>query len=125
MIDKLYCVQYNVSMVSYKIEYLITPTGKAPIIDWLNSLDNSTRKRITQRILRLEDGNFGDSKKLSNDISELRFTIGKGYRVYYTVINNIVVLLINAGDKSQQSKDILKAQKLLNEWRSNNWKKEK
>lgn len=120
MIDKLYCIQYNISMVSYKIEYLITPTGKAPVIDWLNSLDNSTRKRITQRILRLEDGNFGDSKKLSNDISELRFTIGKGYRVYYTVINNIVVLLINAGDKSQQSKDILKTQKLLNEWRSNN-----
>lgn len=113
-------MQYNINMVSYKIEYLITPTGKTPIIEWLNSLDNSTRKRIAQRILRLEDGNFGDSKKISNDISELRFTIGKGYRVYYTVVNNIVVLLINAGDKSQQSKDILKAQKLLNEWRLNN-----
>lgn len=65
-------------------------------------------------------GISGIQKKISNDISELRFTIGKGYRVYYTVVNNIVVLLINAGDKSQQSKDILKAQKLLNEWRLNN-----
>lgn len=65
-------------------------------------------------------GISGIPKKISNDISELRFTIGKGYRVYYTVVNNIVVLLINAGDKSQQSKDILKAQKLLNEWRLNN-----
>ena len=120
IIDKVSCIQYNIDMLSYKIKYLITPTGKTPIIEWLNSLDNSTRKRIAQRILRLEDGNFGDSKKISNDISELRFTIGKGYRVYYTVVNNIVVLLINAGDKSQQSKDILKAQKLLNEWRLNN-----
>ena len=58
VIDKVSCIQYNIDMVSYKIEYLITPTGKAPIVDWLNSLDNSTRKRITQRILRLEDGNF-------------------------------------------------------------------
>ena len=65
-------------------------------------------------------GISGIQNKISNDISELRFTIGKGYRVYYTVVNNIVVLLINAGDKSQQSKDILKAQKLLNEWRLNN-----
>lgn len=78
------------------------------------------RKRINQRILRLEDGNFGDFKKLSDDISELRFSFGKGYRVYYTEIENTIVLLINGGDKSAQSKDIKKAQELLNKWRSNN-----
>lgn len=78
------------------------------------------RKRINQRILRFEDGNFGDFKKLSDDISELRFPFGKGYRVYYTEIENTIVLLINGGDKSAQSKDIKKAQELLNKWRSNN-----
>ena len=50
--------------------------------------------------------NFGDSKKLSEDISELRFTFGKGYRVYYTVENNKIILLINGGDKTKQSKDM-------------------
>jgi putative addiction module killer protein len=47
----------------------------------------------------------------------LRFDFGKGYRIYYTEINGVVVLLINGGDKSDQSKDIEKAQKLLDEWR--------
>ena len=42
---------------------------------------------------------------------------GKGYRIYYTEINGKVILLINGGDKSEQSKNIEKAQKLLNEWR--------
>lgn len=107
-------------MSLYKLKYLITSNGKAPVIEWLNSLDSTIRKRITQRILRLEDGNWGDYKKLSEDISELRFSFGKGYRVYFTEVDNVIILLINAGDKSQQSKDILKAQKLLNEWRLNN-----
>ena len=107
-------------MDNYKIEYLICPNGSAPIIDWLNSLDTSIRKRINQRILRLEGGNFGDCKRISEDISELRFMIGKGYRVYYTEIKGTIVLLINGGDKSKQQKDIEKAQQLLDEWRSIN-----
>ena len=89
-IDFMYCTQYNTNMNNYEIEYLILPNGKAPIIEWLNSLDSITRKRINQRILRIEDGNFGDYKKLSENISELRFTFGKGYRVYYTEENNKV-----------------------------------
>lgn len=102
---------------NYKIEYLILQNGKAPILEWLNSLDSITRKRINQRILRIEDGNFGDCKKLSEDISELRFAFGKGYRVYYTEENNKIILLINGGDKSKQSKDIEKAQELLEQWK--------
>lgn len=116
-IDILSCMQYNIIMNDYEIEYLILPNGKAPIIEWLNSLDSITRKRINQRILRIEDGNFGDCKKLSEDISELRFTFGKGYRVYYTEENNKIILLINGGNKSKQSKDIEKAQELLEQWR--------
>lgn len=63
---------------------------------------------------------FGDYKKLSDDISELRFTFGKGYRIYYTEENNKIILLINGGDKSKQSKDIEKAQELLEQWRIKN-----
>lgn len=107
-------------MNTYKIAYVILANGKAPVIEWLNSLDSSTRKRINQRILRLEDGNFGDHKKISEHISELRFSFGKGYRVYYTEINGTIVLLINGGDKSDQSNDIKKAHELLQKWRSDN-----
>ena len=107
-------------MNDYKIEYLVLPNGKAPIIEWLDSLDGITRKRINQRILRIEDGNFGDYKKLSEDIFELRFTFGNGYRIYYTEKKKRIILLINGGTKSKQSKDIEKARELLNKWRFNN-----
>ncbi len=107
-------------MTNFNIQYVILSNNKAPIIDWLNSLDSITRKRINQRILRLEEGNFGDCKKLSEDISELRFQFGKGYRIYFTQEEQTIILLINGGDKSTQSKDIKNAQKFLNEWRSIN-----
>ena len=66
---------------------------------------------------RLLENNFGDHKKLDSEISELRLKFGSGYRIYYTEIDNIIVLLINGGDKSTQIKDIEKAKNILQEWR--------
>lgn len=86
----------------------------------VKSLDNITRKRILQRLLRIEQGNFGDCKKIDDEISEIRFMFGSGYRIYYTQINNTIVLLINGGDKSSQSKDIKNAKELLKQWRLEN-----
>ena len=84
----------------------------------MDSLDNVTRIRIQSRLTRLLENNFGDHKKIDNEISELRFKFGSGYRIYYTEVDNIIVLLINGGDKSTQSKDINKAKSILQEWRN-------
>lgn len=82
------------------------------------SLDKITRKRISQRIDKIEEENYyGDFKKLTNDLNELRFKFGSGYRVYYHETDNIVVLLLCAGDKSTQTKDIDKAKEYLKLWK--------
>lgn len=91
-----------------------------PLTQWLKSLDSIIRKRILQRLLRLEEGNFGDCKKIDDEIFELRFMFASGYRIYFTQINNTIVLLINGGDKSSQSRDIKKAKELLKQWRLEN-----
>ena len=87
----------------------------------MKSLDKPFRIRVQDRLTRIEqDDNFGDFKKLNNEISELCFNFGSGYRIYYTEVDNIVVLLLNAGDKKFQSNDILKAKEYLTIWRQNN-----
>lgn len=91
---------------------------KAPFIEWIESLDKVTKSRIQSRLTRLLENNFGDHKKIDNEISELRLKFGSGYRIYYTEIDNVIVLLINGGDKSSQSKDIQKAKQILQEWRN-------
>ena len=88
-------------IVFYKL-----PNGKEPVKEWLRSIDTSLRVKIIKRIERIYDNNFGDYKLIAPELYELRFTLGKGYRIYYTIKNETVVLLLNAGDKSKQSKDI-------------------
>lgn len=82
--------------------------------NWLLSL-KSDRARIARRIERIESGNFGDFKNVEGSLYELRFFFGPGYRVYYTIKGNEVVLLLNGGHKSSPTKDIKKAIKMLNE----------
>ena len=89
-----------------EIKFYKLPNGKEPVKEWLLDLDNSLRVKVIRRIERIYDDNFGDYKQLDSDLYELRFTLGKGYRIYYTIQNEVVVLLLNAGDKSKQSKDI-------------------
>ena len=100
-------------MAEYTISNYVDDNGKEPIIDWLKSIDGTTRKRILLRFYRLKDGNFGDYKQLDEYLYELRFNFGSGYRAYYTIENNTIVLLINGGDKKSQTKDINKAHNIL------------
>jgi len=90
---------------------------KTDIVDkWLNSRKNrSYRNRLLARFQRVQNGNFGDFKPITNHLFELRFFFGNGLRIYYTVQHKKVVLLLVGGDKSSQRKDIEKAKRLLDD----------
>ena len=76
-------------------------------------MDKVARKAIVKRLIRLEAGNFGDCKSVGGKVSELRFFLGPGYRVYYSIIGDKLVLLLLAGTKGSQQKDIKTAKALL------------
>ncbi|MCB9008147.1 MAG: type II toxin-antitoxin system RelE/ParE family toxin [Ardenticatenaceae bacterium] len=85
---------------------------------WLRKIrDKTILHRFDIRFNRLAKGNFGDAKQIAVDLFELRFFFGSGYRVYYTIKNNKVVILLCGGDKSTQRRDIAKAQSLLSQLR--------
>ena len=79
----------------------------------MHSLSSAYTNRVLSRLYRLEQGNFGDYKRLDDRICELRLFFGKGYRIYYAIEGKNIMLLLNGGDKSSQSKDIKKAQRIL------------
>ena len=110
-------IEYTINMEQRIVKIAQLSNDKAPFIDWIESLDKVTKSRVQSRLTRLLENNFGDHKKIDNEISELRLKFGSGYRIYYTEIDNVIVLLINGGDKSTQSKDIQKAKEILQEWR--------
>lgn len=83
------------------------PSGKAPFSDWLKRLkDKVARARIRRRLDKLEEGHYGDYKVLGDGVFELRFHFGPGYRIYFAELNDVVVILLSAGDKSDQVKGI-------------------
>lgn len=94
--------------------------GKSYLIDrlpeferWFERLrDIRARAAINRRILRLQGGNVGDAKPVGDAVSELRIDYGPGYRVYFTQIGSVVVVLLCGGDKSSQQRDIAAAQAL-------------
>lgn len=111
-------IVYNILMKT--IEYYVADNGRVPVDEWLNSLDKSIKARILTRLIRIKDDNFGDYKRFE-DLIELRFSFGSGYRIYCHEVGNTLVLLLNAGDKKQQSKDIKLAKEYLADWKGKNY----
>jgi len=101
--------------MQYEIKLYELQNGKKPFQIWFEKLkDKITKDQILQRIDRIqENGNFGDFKCLEKNLFELKFR--SGIRIYYTKIDNKIVLLLCAGNKSKQSKDIKKAKEYLGE----------
>lgn len=106
-----------------QILFLTLNNGEEPVYKWLKSLDKSYKNKVINRLAKIEEqGYFGNHKYLRDDISELKFDFGKGYRIYYSEIDSVIILLVNAGDKKQQSKDIETAIKYLKQWRQSHGK---
>ncbi len=81
---------------------------------WFKKLkDKGAKIRILARLDRVTHGNFGDIKEIENPLTEMRFFFGSGYRIYYVIRDNTIVLLLNGGDKDSQKKDIEKAKEIL------------
>ena len=99
-----------------EIIYYQTAENKVPYLEWYNSLDKGLRLIVDKRLSKVERGLYGNNKRLSEELYELKFD--NGLRIYYTEVGNTIVLLFTGGNKSKQSKDIETATKYLNEYNS-------
>lgn len=88
--------------------------------DWLlKKLDPQIKFRIRDRIDRIEEYNIlGDWKWIDEEICELRFHFGAGYRVYFSFYDSQTITILCGGDKSSQSSDIIKAKQYLEDYKN-------
>jgi len=83
---------------------------------WLTKLkDIRARITIARRLERAETGNLGDIKSVGGSVYEMRIDLGPGYRLYYTMRGNELIILLMGGDKSTQQSDIDKAIEMAKE----------
>lgn len=107
-------------MKRWQIEYWDTKRGRNPIEKWLDKLTNEQLKSVAKELSILEEsGNelkLPHSKALGKGLFELRER-RYGYRIYYGFVGEDMIILLAAGDKKSQDKDILVARKRLSEFR--------
>jgi putative addiction module killer protein len=83
---------------------------------WLADLkDRKAKARILARLESVRLGNMGDFASVGGGVHEFRVHFGPGYRIYFAQQRKVVVILLCAGDKSTQSRDITRAKRLLHE----------
>jgi putative addiction module killer protein len=105
-------------MKQYDVIAFETEPGAAPFQDWYDGIKDSKAKTIIiARIGRAAGGNFGDWKAVTGakGLCEMRIHYGQGFRIYYTVMEQKVALLLAGSTKQAQDKTIAKAKEYLAE----------
>jgi putative addiction module killer protein len=103
-------------MGKWHIEYWDKDKSKSSIEKWADKLTDEQLEAVTKELKVLEDaGNtlrLPQSKPLGQGLFELRER-RYGYRIYYTFHGKQVIILLAAGDKASQTRDIKIARERL------------
>lgn len=77
---------------------------------WLKGIkDKMTYIRLNRRLEKAQRGLLGDVKYIDDGVWEMREHFGAGYRMYYILHGNVLIVMLGGGDKSTQQYDIEQA----------------
>nr|WP_243432157.1 MULTISPECIES: type II toxin-antitoxin system RelE/ParE family toxin [Pseudomonas] len=71
------------------------------------------RSATTSRIARAENGSFGDIESVGDGVSEMRVSVGPGYRIYFVRTGSTRYLMLYGSDKTDQPRGIKRAKEIL------------
>ncbi len=111
-------------MVTHELPWLIVtireyvdPSGRSPFAKWFENLNAPAAAKGTTALIRIEQGNFSNTKGIGAGVYECRIDFGPGYRVYFGKDDDTIDILLGGGTKKRQSKDILTAQKCWKDYK--------
>ena len=97
-------------------EYL-DQSGRSRFAKWFESLNAPAAAKVTIALVRIEQGNFSNTKGVGAGVYECRIDFGPGYRIYFGKDGDTFIILLGGGSKKHQSKDILAAQECWNDYK--------
>jgi putative addiction module killer protein len=93
-----------------KIREYVDAQGRSPYAKWFDGLDARAAAKVAIALVRMEQGNLSNVKGVGAGISEYRINFGPGYRIYFGMDGEALVILLGGGTKKRQGKDIEGAQ---------------
>lgn len=91
--------------------------GVSPYGDWFNQLNADAANKVTTAVYRLELGNFSNVEPVGEGVSEYKIDFGPGYRIYFGIAGNELIILLAGGSKKRQNKDIENAKKYWQQYK--------
>lgn len=95
-----------------------TEEGKSPYRKWFSGLNAAAAIKVTTALERMEDGNFSNAKAVGAGVIECKINFGPGYRIYFGMDGETVVILLCGGTKKRQSEDIKTAQEMWADYKA-------
>ena len=77
--------------------------------------DKTGQAKLLARVRRASFGNFGDWKEIkgAKGLYEMREHYGPGYRIFYTLVGNKLIVLLAGSSKKDQKKAVAQTKKYL------------
>ncbi len=74
------------------------PDGRSHFREWFDRLNAEAARKVTTALFRLGQGN-SNAKSVGAGVSECKINFGPGYRVYYGMDGDQIVILLGGGTK--------------------------
>jgi len=102
-----------INILAYETEH-----GICPYEQFLESIkDKEAKSRVLQYVGRMERGLAGNSKSVGQGIQEVKIQVGEGFRVYYHLDGQELIILLGGSNKKKQSQEIKRARNCLADYK--------
>ncbi len=102
-------VTYRLPLAVITVLEYLDSNGGSLFAKWFATLNAPAGVKVTTALIRIEQGNFSNSKGVGAGVYEYRIDFGPGYRIYFGKDRKTIVILLGGGTKKHQSEDILAA----------------
>lgn len=96
--------------MTIEIQEYLDESGNSPYGKWFSRLNARAAAKVTTAIDRIGRGLMTNVEAVGGGVSERKIDFGPGYRIYFGSESDgqitKIVILLNGGSKSGQSKDI-------------------
>jgi putative addiction module killer protein len=100
---------------SIEVREYLDADGRSPYGEWFYDLDATAAAKVVVSVARMSQGNFSNVRGVGGGVHEYKIDFGPGYRLYFGLDGQHVILLLGGGTKKRQQKDISDA---LGRWQT-------
>ena len=110
-------VTHTLPLFMITIREYLDSGGHSPFAKWFERLNAQAAAKVATGLIRIEQGNFSNTKGVGAGLYEFRIDFGPGYRIYLGKDGDTVAILLGGGTKKRQSQDILAARGCWNDYK--------